>query len=164
MLSKKDIAIRENIQKERTMNTFFNNVFVDVEDLEDYHCETCYESAIDAVCHVWQGTKGSVNYGYFNVYCKELNENVSVKVHRLAYAYHYGFDQLPRGVNLGDGTQFIINHICHNPLCVNPMHLEVITAKQNTSTEKRKPRKPNDAIIADNLEDFMEQIRNTERE
>jgi hypothetical protein len=42
--------------------------------------------------------------------------------------------------------------------------LEVITQRQNVSNEKRKPRKPNDAIVADNLEDFMEQIRNTERE
>ena len=164
MLSNKDIAIKETIKKDKTMNTFFNNVFLDIEDVEDYHCETCYELAIDEVCHVWTGSKGSLNYGYFNVYCKELSTRVSVKAHRLAYAYYYGFDALPKGVFAGDGTQFVLNHICHNQLCVNPMHLEVITGIENSSSKKRRPRKANDTIIADNLEDFMEQIRNTERE
>jgi len=57
-----------------------------------------------------------------------------------------------------------LNHLCHNRLCVNTNHLEVILQSLNMSPEKKKPRKPNDAIIADNLEDFMEQIRNTEDE
>jgi hypothetical protein len=58
----------------------------------------------------------------------------------------------------------VLNQICYNRACVNTNHLEVIIQSKNISHEKRKPRKPNDAIIADNLEDFMEQIRNTDRD
>jgi hypothetical protein len=58
----------------------------------------------------------------------------------------------------------VLNHICHNRKCVNTNHLEVILQSENNGLHKRRPRKPNDAIIADNLEDFMAQIRNTVRE
>jgi len=162
MRSKKDISIKENVVKEKIINKFFNNVFLDIEDVEDYHCETCYELAIDEVCHVWTGTLTKDGYGAFTIYSTELKQTFYVKAHRFAYAYYYGFDELPIG--LESGARNVLNHICYNRACVNPMHLEVITSTENSGIKKRKPRKPNDTIIADNLEDFMEQIRNTERE
>ena len=87
-------------------------------------------------------------------------------VHRFAWALKHGMAALPIGGQL-KGDRNVLNHICYNRKCVNTNHLEVILQSENLSYDKRKPkrvRKPNDAIIADNLEDFMEQIRNTERE
>jgi hypothetical protein len=47
----------------------------------------------------------------------------------------------------------------------NPSKGYLITLKDIEDVMRApKLRKPNDAIVADNLEDFMEQIRNTERE
>lgn len=109
-------------------------------------------------CIIWVGSKNERGYGWFGI------SGVAVKAHRFAYALAHGMDALPNGVNAGDGTQLVLNHLCHNRDCVNHEHLEIISHSKNLSQEKRKPRKPNDAIIADNLEDFMEQIRNTERE
>ena len=138
MGSRLDQAIKENIQKEHTVNTFLNQVFVNVNDIEEYHCETCYESEIDNICHIWQGQKRKDGYGAFTLYSKEYKQKFTVKSHRFAYALHYGFDSLPEGTEGGIG-RFVINHLCHNRACVNAMHLEVITNKENISKEKRKP-------------------------
>jgi hypothetical protein len=148
MSSKKDTAIKEVLNKEKSRNTFLKHI------------------TITDDCHEWTGAKSYNGYGYWAIYSKELGQKVTVKAHRVAYALAYGFDALPDGIFAGDGSQLVINHICENRSCVNPEHLEIITSSQNVKmqTKTRKPRKPNDAIIADNLEDFMEQIRNTVRE
>ena len=146
MLSKKDKAIQYAITRPKIINTFWSHTSID-----------------ENGCLVWN--LGTSPTGYSRL-CVSLSkkENVDIFGHRFAYALHYGFDALPKGFDGTDSDKFVINHICHNRACVNHEHLEVITQRQNVSNEKRKPRKPNDAIVADNLEDFMEQIRNTERE
>jgi hypothetical protein len=164
MLSKKDIAIKELCERDN-LDTFFNQVLIDNDNLDqDFHCDACYKIELYRTCHIWQGQETVGGYGHWNAYSKTLGTRINVRVHRLAYAIEYGFDELPKGKSGGYSDSLVLNHLCFNRLCVNPRHLEVITSKENTSVNKRKPRKPNDAIIADNLEDFMEQIRNTERE
>ena len=56
-----------------------------------------------------------------------------VKVHRFAYALHYGFDALPKAGDPFTGKSKIINHICNNPKCVNPKHLNVLTSSENVA-------------------------------
>jgi hypothetical protein len=144
MLSKKDIAIQYALTRPKIINTFWSNTTIN-----------------ENGCLVWNlGT----NLAGYSRLCVSLSkkQNIDIFGHRLAYALQNGFDALPKGFGGSDNNQLVINHICHNRACVNPQHLEVITQKENTSVEKRKPRKPNDAIVADNLEDFMEQIRNTD--
>lgn len=121
MLSKKDIAIRENVKKLKTVNTFFKQVKIDEND-----------------CHVWQNSTESKGYGYFGVYSKELGTDINVRAHRFSYAIYYGFDALPRGAE--GGNRMVLNHLCFNKRCVNPLHLEVITSNENISAEKRKPK------------------------
>ena len=57
----------------------------------------------------------------------------SVKAHRFAYALHYGFDALPKVGDAFTGQTKVINHICNNPKCVNPKHLNVLTSLENVA-------------------------------
>lgn len=140
MLSKKDEAIQENLLKKHVVETFNNHIYIRKEDhaiVADSLAEFL-KTATDP-CHIWQGAIDYKGYGAFSVYSKKFTACITVKAHRFAYALEYGFDELPIGIEGGDGTQLVINHICHNRRCVNPKHLESITDSENTSHEKRKP-------------------------
>lgn len=144
MLTNKDKAIKHGISKPKIIATFHKNTKVQEDG-----------------CIVW--TKGTNENGYA-IMGISLNGNpMAVYAHRFAWALKHGMAALPIGGQL-KGDRMVLNHLCHNTICVNTNHLEVILQSLNNSVEKRKPRKPNDAIIADKLEDFMDQIRNTEHE
>jgi hypothetical protein len=146
MLTNKDKAIAYGITRPKIVATFHKNTKVQEDG-----------------CIVW--TKGTNENGYGRMGISLNGITMAVYVHRFAWALKYGMDALPIGSgNDRKGDRAVLNHLCHNRACVNTNHLEVILQSLNNSPEKRKPRKPNDAIIADNLEDFMDQIRNTERE
>lgn len=143
MLTKKDIAIRELCER-IDLDTFYNQVLIDnpvldtLDQNEVNYVE--YENELYRTCHVWQGQQDPNGYPYWNAYCKELGVRLNVKAHRLAYAIEYGFDELPKSKKVPNGDYLVLNHLCFNRLCVNPRHLEVITARENLSKEKRKPR------------------------
>lgn len=65
-------------------------------------------------CWHWSGRVGPRGYGIFG------NKNSSA--HRLAYEMRCG--PVPDGL--------VIDHLCRNPLCVNPEHLQAVTQKENT--------------------------------
>jgi len=128
MLSKKDQAIKENIKKPGTVETFYKYVYV----------RKSNDAIIADPCHLWQGQIDHKGYGSFSVYSKEYGKSLPVKAHRFAYALKHGFSALPKGVT--SHPDYVINHICHNTACVNPGHLEVITFEANGSRDKRKPK------------------------
>lgn len=71
----------------------------------------------DGGCWEWRGRTGSPSgYGYFSVDYKE------VRAHR--YAYQLLVGPIPDGLT--------IDHLCRNPSCVNPDHLEPVTMRENT--------------------------------
>jgi len=151
MTTNKDRAIAHGITRSKIINTFHKNTMVQEDG-----------------CIVW--TKSTNKNGYpvmgiaFNDELGKTYRN-PVFAHRFAWALKHGMAALPMGSGSErKGDRMVLNHICHNRKCVNTNHIEVILQSENISLQKKRPRKPNDAIIADNLEDFMEQIRNTERE
>lgn len=65
-------------------------------------------------CFVWMGSKRK-GYGRFKLNGK------SETAHRISYEMFKG--DIPKN--------HIIDHLCKNPNCVNPVHLEVVTQKEN---------------------------------
>lgn len=136
-MSKKDELIKLRLDDETCAKNFFDKVLIDHAGLDEVD-EDFYYIEIYKACHIWQGSVDDKGYGRFGLYVKDKG-NLAVKAHRFAYAYEFGFDALPTGAMGGEGRK-VLNHLCHNRLCVNPYHLEVVTNDENLSPEKRKPK------------------------
>ena len=72
-------------------------------------------------CWLWTGGKSLEGYGHFSV------NNRTVGAHRFAYEQFHG--PIPAGLQL--------DHLCRNPSCVKPDHLEPVTPAEN---QRRQPR------------------------
>ena len=81
-------------------------------------------------CWLWMGSLcGQSNR--FVGYGKMRDESsVYVSAHRWSYLHFKG--EIPSG--------FEVDHKCHQPLCVNPDHLEAVTKKENC--RRRRKRDP----------------------
>lgn len=66
-------------------------------------------------CWLWNG---SINNGYGRVW---LGGKAPLLVHRVAYSVLVG--PIPEGLT--------IDHLCRQPSCVNPAHLEPVTQREN---------------------------------
>lgn len=72
-------------------------------------------------CWLWLGAKKASGYGNFG-----LTNNKCVLAHRFSFELERG--PIPEGLEL--------DHLCRNPSCVNPEHLEPVTRAEN----KRRTR------------------------
>lgn len=67
-------------------------------------------------CWLWTGTTDRHGYGRLR------NDPAGfIRAHR--YSYEDAHGPIPEGL--------VIDHMCHNPSCVNPQHLRAVTQKQN---------------------------------
>ena len=69
-------------------------------------------------CIEWTGDKGNSGYGRFWIGPENSRKALA---HRWSYEYHVG--PIPDGL--------VIDHLCRNKICVNPKHLEPVTASEN---------------------------------
>ena len=69
----------------------------------------------NGLCWEWKGCKLESGYGMFS-----LNGKLGY-AHRASYILFRGLIQ----------TKFVVHHLCKNRSCVNPIHLESITQKDN---------------------------------
>ena len=73
-------------------------------------------------CLPWTGSKSSPKpgagsgYGHFNI------RNKSYRAHRISL----------RLANVAFRDDFVVDHLCRNPECVNPRHLEAVPSAVNT--------------------------------
>ena len=66
-------------------------------------------------CWLWIGCKDGAGYGRLNI------KGVSTPAYRWAYERYVG--KIP--------ARFDVDHLCREPSCVNPMHLEAVTRSEN---------------------------------
>lgn len=71
--------------------------------------------ALDNGCVEWTAYVGKNGYGRFYV------DGRGALAHRWSYQFHVG--PIPSGL--------VIDHLCRNTRCVNPDHLEAVTASEN---------------------------------
>jgi len=81
----------------------------------------------DRNCWNWIGSKDRDGYGVFG-----HHRNKQLRAHRASYGLYVG--EIPNGM--------MVCHFCDNPSCINPKHLFVGTAKDNTQDMIRKQRRP----------------------
>lgn len=77
-----------------------------------------YLRAAHDVCWTWIAGKNKEGYGEI----KAESGNRKLKAHRVSFEIHKG--KIPDGL--------VVDHICKNPSCVNPIHLRAITKTENT--------------------------------
>jgi hypothetical protein len=82
---------------------------------EDRFLEKISKASADG-CWTWTGARNDRGYGQIRIKGKIHY------AHRLAYEEAYG--AIPLGL--------VIDHLCHNPACVNPQHIHAVTSKQNS--------------------------------
>lgn len=86
-------------------------------DSDSPECKVMDRYVVDASgCWNWTGTLSPRGYGTLHVGA------TSKRAHRISYEVHRG--PIPEGLTL--------DHLCRNRKCINPAHLEIVTAGVNT--------------------------------
>ena len=67
-------------------------------------------------CWNWLASKTKDGYGQFGG-----KKGKSILTHRFIYEYYYGYIY----------SDLTIDHLCSNPSCANPLHLEQVSQKEN---------------------------------
>lgn len=92
---------------------------------------------ITGECWEWTGTRNNRGYGTFSLYFsgRKPSPYKSILAHRFSYESFIG--------PIPDGLQ--IDHLCRVRHCVNPNHLEPVTARENTFRSAKSASVINDA-------------------
>lgn len=78
-------------------------------------------------CWVWLGAKNRQGYGVMSLPVSDDEGERIRMVHRIAYEFWVG--RIP--------DHMVIDHLCRNPACFNPDHLECVSRTENSSRAGR---------------------------
>jgi hypothetical protein len=120
-LSHRDGAILHAAKNQDVVDTF-NSKVIETED----------------GCHLFVGSTYYNGYGRFGVFVEKGMASVTVRAHRFAFAIANGW--LPKGRTGNTSDGMVLNHTCFERRCVNPLHLEAVPHRVNSSAMKRKPK------------------------
>lgn len=84
-----------------------------------------YTRVSEDECWVWMRARNNHGYGQIG------HDRKVVYAHRVSWELHHG-RPVPDGKEL--------DHLCRNPPCVNPSHLEAVTHRENCLRGARWPR------------------------
>lgn len=90
--------------------------------------------AKDPITECWNWT-GQTREGYPHWTVRSKRERRTWYVHRLMYSVSRGV-LLKRGRKEND---LVVDHICNNPSCINPRHLQLIMSGENISRSPKHP-------------------------
>ncbi len=76
---------------------------------------------LDNGCWQWTGGQNSEGYGSFTLQVITGQKRIQIGAHRWAYLHYVGL--VP--------DRLVLDHLCRNRACVNPLHLEPVTEKVN---------------------------------
>ena len=92
--------------------------------LQKLYVEDFIRPGMISPCWVWNGTRNRQGYGTFTINrTLTINRATALRVHRAAYELWVG--PIPNGL--------VIDHLCRNPPCMCPEHLEAVTQQINVS-------------------------------
>lgn len=76
------------------------------------------------ICWIWDGAVNDSGYGVIKF------EEKFWYIHRLAYTILV--DEIPEG--------YEVDHLCFNPICYNPYHLDAVTSEENKRRQRHARR------------------------
>lgn len=84
------------------------------------------DTGYDTPCWIWKLTPTTNGYAQVRI------NNKGLRAHRVAYEEKFG--PIPHGL--------VIDHLCRQPMCVNPDHLEAVTQGENIRRGWKRTRHP----------------------
>jgi hypothetical protein len=90
-----------------------------------YYVDSKPHKGLGTPCWLWTGAKWNRGYGYFYVLCMKRADGSRLTqrmgAHKVMWEHVNG--PVPKGLEL--------DHLCREPRCVNPKHLEAVTHAEN---------------------------------
>lgn len=109
-----------------------NNLEINPKDIEKTNKRFFKKIIKTSTCWLWTKSK-KVRYGSIGI------DGKTIRAHRYSYFIH----------NKDMDFNMLVCHKCDNPICVNPEHLFLGTAKDNAQDMIKKGRKNNDGVTGE---------------